>query len=179
MIESNLIVKCCKTCKETKPSKDFISDRLSCRKCVTKINLQRLNASPEKLKQFKEKQKSWESRNHDYRKKYDLNWRKNNNERLLLYHAKCRAKKYNVKFNLNLDDIVIPLVCPVLGIELKHNVGKGNVSSDNSPSIDRIIPNLGYVKENIRIISCRANTIKNSGTVEEHEKIIKYMKENT
>ena len=48
---------------------------------------------------------------------------------------------------------------------------------DNSPSIDRIIPELGYTKGNIQIISHRANnTIKNNGTIEEHEKIIKYIK---
>lgn len=48
--------------------------------------------------------------------------------------------------------------------------------TDNSPSIDRIDNLKGYTKENIKIISHRANAIKRDASVEEVEKILKYMK---
>ena len=55
----------------------------------------------------------------------------------------------------------IPDVCPVLGIPLDQDPkGKGE-RSDNSPSLDKFIPSLGYVKGNIHIISWRANHLKN------------------
>ena len=92
--------------------------------------------------------------------------------------AKDRAKKQHLNFNLSPSDIIIPKFCPVLGIKLEKNVG-GNTSQDSSPSLDRIIPSLGYVKGNIKVISQRANVIKNEGTAEEHMKISEYIKLNT
>lgn len=40
-----------------------------------------------------------------------------------------------------------------------------------SPSLDKIIPSLGYAKGNIWVISYRANTIKNNCTFEEIQKL--------
>jgi hypothetical protein len=79
-----------------------------------------------------------------------------------------------VKCSLTLEDIIIPEICPVLKIPLKADLQ----SSDNSPSLDRLIPSKGYIKENVRVISSRANMIKNCGTTKEHEMIVSYMKEN-
>ena len=62
-------------------------------------------------------------------------------------------------------------MCPVLGIPLV--IGEG-ACSDNSPSIDRIIPELGYVKGNIKVISRRANRIKNDATPDELFKVWQY-----
>lgn len=69
--------------------------------------------------------------------------------------ARARANTKGREFNIEVSDVVIPKVCPVLGIPMK------------SPSIDRIDSAKGYVKGNIRVISNRANTLKNNATVEE------------
>ena len=45
----------------------------------------------------------------------------------------------------------------------------------NSPSLDKIIPKKGYTKNNISVISYRANTIKSDGRLDEFVKIYKYM----
>jgi hypothetical protein len=65
---------------------------------------------------------------------------------------------------------VVPDKCPILGIELFISE-KGVGRTDNSPSLDRIIPSLGYVKGNIAVISQRANRIKNDATLEEITKL--------
>jgi hypothetical protein len=100
--------------------------------------------------------------------------RKEDPIRFILYAIKQRAKKRNIPFNLTRTDIVIPKYCPVLGIELRMNYD-GKCGDDNSPSVDRMRPELGYVKGNIFIISKRANTIKSFGTIAEHQKVIDYM----
>lgn len=95
-------------------------------------------------------------------------------ESFILQSAKSRAKARNLDFNLELSDIIIPEFCPILGIKLERG---GQIF--NSPSIDRIDPLKGYIKGNIRIISQRANTMKNDASIKEMqtfcENIIKYM----
>lgn len=87
-----------------------------------------------------------------------------------LRNAYLKSKKNGIPFELNYGDLVIPEVCPILGIPLDHS------DRDHLPSIDRIIPSKGYVKSNVHVISNRANRIKNDATVEELEKIAAYFK---
>lgn len=42
----------------------------------------------------------------------------------------------------------------------------------NDPSVDRIIPELGYTKGNVRVISNRANLLKNNASIEEIELVL-------
>lgn len=91
----------------------------------------------------------------------------------LLVTAKCRAKKNKIPFSLDFKDIRIPERCPALGLPLKGN--KKSVGPD-SPSIDRIFPELGYVSSNVAIISHRANWVKYNASLEELEKLLNWMK---
>ena len=47
----------------------------------------------------------------------------------------------------------------------------GSKNNDLTPSIDRINPKKGYVKENIIVVSMKANRIKTDATVEEIRKV--------
>ena len=85
--------------------------------------------------------------------------------------AKKRAKDKSLPFNLELPDIVVPEKCPFLEIPLVVNKGLGALP--NSPSLDRIIPKLGYVKGNVQVISNKANVMKSSATLEEFELMAK------
>lgn len=112
----------------------------------------------------------------EYRDKKNDNsreWHKKDPRRLLLYNARRRAKDYNIPFSLTLDDIVIPEKCPILGIPLYKTEGK---KTENSPSLDRVFPELGYIVGNVCVISSRANRMKNDATLEDIEKIAKYMR---
>lgn len=84
--------------------------------------------------------------------------------------AKHRAKLKSLEFDITKDDIIIPEKCPVYGVDIDlHN-------KFYAPSLDRIDNTKGYIKNNIMVISNKANRLKNSGTIEDFEKILKYMK---
>jgi hypothetical protein len=98
------------------------------------------------------------------------NWQQTSEEYKIWSRAKSRAKKKNLEFNLEIEDIVIPAVCPVF------NVPFDKESTDYTYSIDRIDPNKGYVKGNVMIICNKANRIKSDATVAELEQVLNYVK---
>lgn len=94
--------------------------------------------------------------------------------RKLLYTLKSRAKARGLDFDLEIEDLKnYPKVCPVLGIEIKLFADRND---PHCLSIDRFDNNKGYTKDNIRMISLRANFLKRDATVEELEKVCQYMK---
>ena len=97
----------------------------------------------------------------------------------LLKGAKDRAKAKELPFDLTIQWLKTMIVfrCPITlqPIDwLKEQVVDGK-AGPNSPSIDRIIPELGYVQSNCAIISHRGNTIKHNGTIDEHRRVVQYM----
>lgn len=90
----------------------------------------------------------------------------------LVGSAKVRAKKIGVPFDLRPEDLEIPEFCPILGIKME----RGTLDNrESSPSLDRMKPELGYVKGNVNVISFLANRIKNTGTADEHRRIADWM----
>lgn len=86
----------------------------------------------------------------------------------MLIAAKARAKKNNLPFNITIEDIIIPNKCPLLNVELTlYSTKSGKSSDDTVASLDRIIPELGYTKGNIQVISKLANVLKNKATKEQ------------
>lgn len=78
----------------------------------------------------------------------------------------ARAKQKGLDVNISPEQMPdIPKLCPVLGIPMGLK-GRG-WNRDNWPSIDRIDPSIGYVPENIRVISYRANALKSNATSDE------------
>lgn len=91
----------------------------------------------------------------------------------MVARARLRARDRDLPFNITAEDIKIPAVCPVLGIPMFFGEGR---STDNSPTLDRIVPALGYTKGNVAVISFRANQIKSNGDADEHIKIALWIK---
>lgn len=92
-------------------------------------------------------------------------------EGFLLYQAKYRARKNKLPCNIDITDIQIPITCPLLGITLFCGKGEGGFVP-NSPTLDKIIPKLGYVKGNTRVISHRANQLKHDASLEEMKMLV-------
>lgn len=92
-------------------------------------------------------------------------WRLDNYEKDLYMQVRKRSLKESIPFDLELSDIIIPLICPYLHIELTKIGGQGRVWSN--PSLDRIDPTKGYIKGNVEIISMKANLMKAHASKEE------------
>lgn len=84
--------------------------------------------------------------------------------------AKARARKKGIQFDLSLEEVPeIPNTCPILGLFLLR--GCGSFISE-SPTLDRINPELGYTKGNVRIISHRANRLKSNSNSDDMRNIL-------
>ena len=93
-------------------------------------------------------------------------------------NAKRRAKKHNLPFTIEVNDIIIPKMCPVLGIPLYHDIdGRSGSRIHNSPTLDRVLPKLGYIRGNILVVSRLANQIKSEATVDQIGKVFAYYSE--
>ena len=84
-------------------------------------------------------------------------------ERKMLQHARNRSRLYGREFSLTIEDIKIPETCPVLNMKLVS----GWDDDENSPTLERIDNNKGYVKSNVMVVSALANRIKNSATYQQ------------
>ena len=104
--------------------------------------------NPERRKEIKDA--------YDERRRTDrATWAKH-----MINSLKGRCRKKGLPFDLVANDLLALIpddgICPAIGIEIIF----GGKLSRNSPSIDRIIPLLGYVRGNICIISHKANSMK-------------------
>ena len=88
----------------------------------------------------------------------------------LLNAARARARKYGYEFDLTVDDIIMPKYCPLLGIEMfvtESRTGKKH----SSFSLDRIDSSKGYTKDNVWVISMKANSMKSDANYEDFKKM--------
>lgn len=92
-------------------------------------------------------------------------------EAKLYYKAKERAKSKGLLFDLEKSDIKIPFKCPILGTNICLN---NTNQKDDSPTVDRINNNLGYIKGNIRIISWRANNLKGQASFSDYKSVFDF-----
>jgi len=138
--------KICRICFSNKPITDFSPKESRCKTCNSeRSKVYRLNNRESLLKN-----------------KYENHIK--NFENYMFQNCKYRANKFGLDFNISIEDIIIPDFCPVLNIPLYP----GNyINKNNTPSIDRINSNLGYTKDNIVIVSWRANNLKYNASLEE------------
>lgn len=108
------------------------------------------------------------------KKKYSKNRKTKHRQqprKAMFKSARDRAKKFSLAFNIVESDIKIPSVCPVLGIRLY--IGD-RTRTDNSPTLDRISNSRGYTKDNVIVVSWKANRIKNDATISELKRITRF-----
>jgi hypothetical protein len=99
---------------------------------------------------------------------------------MLCAKARARGRERGIEATITPDDLVWPTHCPVLGIKLDYPKRSGQrkdqPAQPNWPSLDRWDSTKGYVPGNVFVISMRANTLKNSATLEETLRIAEYLK---
>lgn len=92
----------------------------------------------------------------------------------MLRNARRRAKRDGLLCTISKNDIVIPDVCPVLGIPLRKTAPR-RPPPDDAPTLDKLIPEKGYVPGNVTVISWRANTLKRDGTIDEFRRLLGWL----
>ncbi len=166
--------KICSKCKEDKNNTDYywyyknnkITQVSCCKECNSYINANRKfkdgYTENQRLKRALKRETNPEFK----QKQIDnsKNSSKRNRHRNLFYRAKARAMKRGLEFDLNFEDLYIPEYCPLLGVKLELGT-KGNY--DNTPTLDRIDNSKGYTKDNVMVISMKANSMKNSASFNE------------
>lgn len=125
-----------------------------------KLKLQRAEWRKNNKERVKARSKAYREEAKDEMQK----WRDDNKDKLYFLSLKSRAKKKGLDFNLDEQDVLGVVLCPVLGFPLVRSVGK---PSWNSPSLDRIDNTKGYVKGNVQIMSYLANSMKRDATNEQ------------
>ena len=97
------------------------------------------------------------------------NYRKTKKGHLVnfLGHARGRAKVQNLPCNLTLEylESIASDECPVFNTPFVW--GQSNGKHPYRPSLDRVVPDLGYIKGNVVFISFKANAIKQNVTEKE------------
>lgn len=114
-------------------------------------------------------QRKWRGDNPSRVAEYATRYRLKNPAKILLWSARVRAKKRGLLCTIVEADIVIPSICPVLGIPIFLDLAAHRAAKHppNSPSLDQIRPGVGYIPGNVRVISWRANELKRNGTLAE------------
>ena len=171
---SVITTKVCTVCKQVKKMSAFYKNKAtrdgyscSCKECEKERQKVYCQANKEKVAAWKKDyyQQSRGTMAHSLRR--------------LLYSAKTRANKNNLPFDLTMEWLEGSIVehCPITLQRIdwaKEQVIDGKLSP-NSPSIDKHIPELGYVQGNCSIMSHRGNVIKSNGTIDEHLRTVQYM----
>jgi len=127
---------------------------------MSEYNKEYYRKNKEKFKQsFKERYKKLKENSEEYKKHLQAgrNWRKLNLAQDMWFQARKRAIQNGLEFNLEVNDIIIPDVCPVFGIKLERLDKRHN----GSPSLDRIDSSKGYIKGNVQWIHKDVNIMKN------------------
>lgn len=104
----------------------------------------------------------------EIRREHSKKFRRENPEARLLAGAKNRAKAFGLDFDISIEDIVIPEVCPIMKVPFKQG-------TRFAPSLDKIDPSAGYTKGNVWVISRIANAMKQDASKEELEAFAKWV----
>lgn len=85
---------------------------------------------------------------------------------------KTEARRRNIAFDLTFVEyeqlVSFAKVCPIFGITLDYDMWSNNKQMRPAmASLDRLDNSLGYTKDNVVMLSCRANILKRDATLEE------------
>jgi hypothetical protein len=163
----------CRTCFKNLPLFNFSKNlaakdglQYKCRPCDIAYQKERREKNKESVLEYGREYQKQRRKSFEYRLQ------------MLLNASKQRAKLKNREHSITLKDIkdLYPVdgKCPVFGFNLEFNDAGFR---ETSPSIDRIDSDRGYTKDNIQIISWKANRLKAYATVEDLEILVAFLKQ--
>jgi hypothetical protein len=155
----------CPKCKT-----NLLTNRRWCRECSNADNRARHARQKEKVnakhrEYYRSKPEEICNKQKSRRKRLGVPYR--------LVQIKAYCERKGIPFNLTEEDLIHGDNCPVFGIPLNRS------DRNHTPSVDRLIPELGYVKGNVCVISMQANRLKNNATLEQLEQLVSYVRKHT
>lgn len=162
----------CSQCKQVKTNQDFYPSKrytrgydYRCIECCIKRTTERHYKLRESiLQQNKAKRDCLTVEEKREKAQQSKEWYRKNLKRLLLTRAIERSGKMGLECNIDINDIEIPELCPLLNVPFKY----GSQSNKwYTYSLDRIDNSKGYIKGNIQVITYLANTMKSKATKKE------------
>lgn len=110
--------------------------------------------------------KAWNARNKDLVRERGTAWFKANRLKVAINGIRSRSGLKGLQFNLDIAwaESTYTGFCSITGVAFKHGEGR---PSSYSPSVDRIDPSKGYLKENCRWVLFCVNAFKGRMTDDE------------
>lgn len=139
---------------------------VSCDECVDCRQGQRARRKIANAEHDREYQQRYRQDHPEHGEAKRQKYQGNASERLryIVNAARRRARQGGYPFDLTVETLPpVPEHCPVLGIPLEFSARR----TDSTPSLDKRIPSLGYVRGNIEWMSWRANRLKNDASPDE------------
>lgn len=163
----------CSACNQDKPQNEFKftysrgkkMPRRQCLKCYYGRIREREANNPSVMA----RRKFITNRSNNNLKKTPVGWCKK-----MIRQCKSKCKKRNIRFDITYLDLldVFPKDgnCPVFKVPLELTG-----FSQYNASVDKLKPELGYVKGNIAVISTKANSIKNNASADEIRRVANWL----
>jgi len=166
--------KICIKCKENKDCLEFPKNKnkkdglnIHCKLCVNTQMKKCYNTKYAKNATNGQRvQKKWMKENREDQLVYYKEYRETNRETYirsrLICGARERSRRKKLEFNLDyewLDNHLKSNKCPITHMEFNYEP-----NSPQMPSVDRIDPSKGYIKDNCRIVCIIYNFAKNMWT---------------
>ena len=168
-----MTTKYCAKCKTTKDIEDFQVRSASkdgrhswCSLCYNAYRRERNYNNMYRPDNYAKTRRSWDAHRKTIRGRAQV----------LLRSAKRRADQIDLDFDLDLDWVMerlTPMICEASGLRLSMEVPEHTRNGRFSPSLDRIIPRLGYTKENTQLVSMIYNQAKADSS---HEDVLELAK---
>jgi len=184
-------MKKCNKCGKYKPLKEFIKNK-QCKDEVAGTCKNCQNSYSKKWKQLHSKTLS-EKRRKRYAETEGMEVKEREEKRKLLHplRVRCqllrhgmqdRAKMKGIDFDSQfftvsylMDRLIKNPNCECCNKKLDIGYKKDKKFNDNSPSMDRVNPKLGYTKSNVAILCWRCNKHKQDATANELRMIADFM----
>lgn len=171
--------KKCSKCQRILPVDEFYNyvkskDGLThhCKHCYRKYRKEK----QEHYRQYMENRRQTDNEVIKHTK--NKSWQNLDPRKKMLQQAKNRCNRKNLEFNLEINDIILPSLCPLL--EIPFVIGT-RANYEHTYSLDRIDSAKGYIKGNVWVITKLANSMKNSATKKQlnvfAKNIFKYFKD--
>lgn len=164
-------LRTCCTCRLAKPTAAFSPKNRRCRECRNRLNNESNRRNAEAVNaRNRAKYHRNKAQHRATQRRYEVKQREASRTDRKLWAAflwegaRGRARRFGLLFTITRADVVVPELCPVLGLLLRRNV---RAVAFDSATVDRIDSSRGYEPGNVIVVSMKANAIKSNGTPDE------------